>query len=157
MIDRDTEVRLRTAFDIAMELRDRRDFDGSLKILLSIEAYLGEVESQDKWQSRFLTHVSIQMGNVCNKLSRTSDAITHFRRAVELSPRHELSSLGLFHALISADSCLQAAQEMVRYLLLRDCRDYRDILAGGFGAHQAPDVADLADRARTLLRNYEPN
>lgn len=50
------------------------------------------------------------------ELHNSEQALPFLRQAVELAPRSERFSLGLFHALLSVDQIDEAFEEMRRYL-----------------------------------------
>jgi tetratricopeptide (TPR) repeat protein len=57
-------------------------------------------------------------------------SIPYFKKAVKLSPKTEMASLGLFHALWDTDRIYEALEEIKRYQLLTNwkCRDYLEIM-----------------------------
>lgn len=55
-------------------------------------------------------------------------AVENFGMAIELSPTHELSSLGLFHCLWDQGKEDDAFKEMRRFQSIADSEDYRRIV-----------------------------
>lgn len=83
------------------------------------------------------------MGNIALRLSC-------FQDAAEVSPKNELASLGLFHALFESERRQPAYAEMVRFRAPRDSELYRELLSDGFD-----DVEFRAEivRAREFLQS----
>jgi predicted Zn-dependent protease len=52
-------------------------------------------------------------------------AIASFRKAVELAPKSEMASLGLFHTLLESGDREGAIVEMDRFLSLSDSEEYQ--------------------------------
>jgi predicted Zn-dependent protease len=63
---------------------------------------------------------------------RLTQAIASFRKAVELAPKSEMASLGLFHTLLESGDRADAIAEMNRFLSLSDSEEYQT-LAQQFG------------------------
>jgi len=61
-----------------------------------------------------------------------TQAIASFRKAVELAPKSEMASLGLFHTLLESGDREGAIAEMDRFLSLSDSEEYQ-ALAQQFG------------------------
>jgi predicted Zn-dependent protease len=51
-----------------------------------------------------------------------------FRRAVDLNPKSELASLGLFHSLWGQEAASEAFAEMRRFLSMTDSTEYKTLL-----------------------------
>src|SRR5437763_1697223 len=60
------------------------------------------------------------LGGAYLELQDPARALGAFRRAVQLNPKSELASLGLFHSLWSQNSPEEAFAEMRRFLSLND-------------------------------------
>lgn len=151
MTSTDTEAALLAEFERATSLRDRGEFESALRVLTDLAAKL------QPEQTRLRVHTLMQLGNVYGRLGRIDDSAAAFRAAVEVSPRRELASLGLFHALVALGRHRDAYEEMLRLLRLRDSELYRELLVDGF-----EDGVDVADRpliaaARALLEEHERN
>jgi tetratricopeptide (TPR) repeat protein len=71
------------------------------------------------------------LGWVYRDLGKTDRAIANFEKAVQLAPKKQRVSLGLFHALWDNDRLDEALEEMKRFQILTNgsCRDYVEILA----------------------------
>jgi len=72
------------------------------------------------------------LGHLYSKLGDSERAISKHRKATELAPNSERASLGLFHALWSADQRGAALDELKRFQTQNDwcCQDYVEILQG---------------------------
>ncbi|HYQ00033.1 MAG TPA: tetratricopeptide repeat protein [Polyangiaceae bacterium] len=68
------------------------------------------------------------LAGVYFRQDRFEEAARYFRRATERSPRSELASLGLFHALWKLGEQLSAEQELTRFLSIRESEEYRMLL-----------------------------
>jgi tetratricopeptide (TPR) repeat protein len=64
-------------------------------------------------------------------LKEPAKALPHFRRAVELTPKSERASKGVFHSLWNLDRFDEALEEIKRYQLLTDgkSQEYSEIVA----------------------------
>jgi predicted Zn-dependent protease len=51
-----------------------------------------------------------------------------FKRAVDLNPKSELASLGLFHSLWGQEAASEAFAEMRRFLSITDSSEYKTLL-----------------------------
>jgi hypothetical protein len=56
------------------------------------------------------------------------EAVSIFKYAIELSPKLEAVSLGLFHCLWQLGKREKAMAEMIRYQSISDSEDYREII-----------------------------
>lgn len=87
-------------------------------------------------------------------LDDPSAAREWYQNAVELSPRSEMASLGLFHSLVGCDELLEALDEMRRFLTLQSSDEYRCLLREMSERQtrtQAPAVASIRVRVAYLL------
>lgn len=104
-------------FDDALRLRDAGQVDDAVKILEALaqrrpDAYpvLGT-----------LAGIQYSQGDM-------EGARKNFSRTVELSPRSELASRGLFHALYRLGRLVEAFEEMARFRSLKRSSEYDSIL-----------------------------
>jgi hypothetical protein len=65
-----------------------------------------------------------------SQIERHSEAIDESRRATSLSPQSETGSLIHFHVLWRAGKCIDALEEMRRFLAIRSCEEYMKIVRG---------------------------
>jgi hypothetical protein len=135
-------------FEEALGLRDSGALRPATALLESLRAQLTSNER------RLLTHVHLQLGNLYGKLDETALQITHFLEASSLSPRHELASLSLFHALFANGQRAEALNEMLRLLRRRDSELYRELLCDGYGDEMDRDSRAMIVSARALLARY---
>lgn len=98
----------------AIELKNQLRFDESAQILLELRETHPESAS-----------VHGLLGYTLWELGQLEPAVQSFRRAVNLSPRSELASLGLFHSLLETGDKQSAIHEMNRFLRLADSEEYR--------------------------------
>jgi len=148
----DHETELAPEFEKATALRDQ----GELGLAIdTLRALIDRLRPED---TRLTAHAYMQLGNLYTKLGLGSEREAAFRAAVEVSPRRELASLGLFHALMSLGRTTDAYQEMVRLLRLRDSQLYRELLSEGFeGSSLEHEAAELVRVARGLLEEHTRN
>jgi tetratricopeptide (TPR) repeat protein len=82
-------------------------------------------------------------GGYLHDLKMPRKAIPAFRKAVQLNPKSERASLGLFHSLWNADRVGEALAEIKRFQTLSNwtCKEYLEIV---------DELADVvADKPRT--------
>jgi len=68
------------------------------------------------------------MGRAFFEIGDMAKAEDAFRRAVELNPKSELASLGLFHSLWEQQAASEAFAEMRRFLAVADSSEYKTLL-----------------------------
>jgi tetratricopeptide (TPR) repeat protein len=96
----------RSGLDIALALRNSGDLEGACnKLSLLIEEF-------PDYPAPYVIKGGILLG-----LKLLDEAIWCFRRAVELRPRAELASRGLFHSLYDDGKDLLAFEEIRRFIL----------------------------------------
>jgi len=64
-----------------------------------------------------------------SSLRQPKEAIPFLKRAVRLSPKSEMASLGLFHSYWNTDQQVEALEEMKRFQAVSHSQDYDEILA----------------------------
>jgi len=154
---RDPELAAR--FDHAMRLRDAgalRECISELELLIT-----AVVAARPKRDPVLLLHTFMQLGYVHGRLGDNVESTRRFADAVEVGPRSELASLGLFHAHFGAGRHRDALAEMVRFLSVtrRDSPGYRELLVhepGGERTRVAPELSPLVREARALLARHPP-
>jgi len=67
------------------------------------------------------------LGEIFWEQHNLDEAIASFSKAVELSPKSELASLGLFHTLWESGQRQRATEEMNRFLALSKSAQYGKI------------------------------
>ncbi|MEL6339066.1 MAG: tetratricopeptide repeat protein [Myxococcota bacterium] len=97
----------------AMDLRNA----GSLLESLELLKYLVQRVPRQK------TVVGL-LALVLQDLDRTEEAARYFKLSTELSPDSEISSLGLFHCLLSLGNLDEAFDEMRRFLANNESEEY---------------------------------
>ena len=103
-------------FEQAIDLRNEERFGEAVQILDQllrmnpISASVHAIRADTLWD-----------------LGRLAEAITAFQRAVELAPKSEMASLGLFHTLLESGDELRAIAEMDRFLSISDSDEYKGI------------------------------
>jgi hypothetical protein len=86
-------------FEQATSARDRAELSEAIRLLREILAMAPPGER------KLITATNQQLGYIAGSLETPNNpvaAVGYFAKAAELSPRSELSSLGLFHALDAA-------------------------------------------------------
>jgi tetratricopeptide (TPR) repeat protein len=68
------------------------------------------------------------LGLVCRDMKHLREGVEAFKRAIELAPKLEAVSLGLFHCLWELGEKDEAFEEMKRFMAISDSADYRDII-----------------------------
>jgi tetratricopeptide (TPR) repeat protein len=68
------------------------------------------------------------MGNIYWNLKDFSNAFECYQKAVKLSPKSELASLGLFHTLWDMGRERDAFEEAKRFLSLRESEEYLKLI-----------------------------
>ena len=145
----ENEERYRADFDRALVARDRGERRTAIDILLSV---CRNLQSGDR---RLATHSHLQLSNLLNHESDPEGRLRHAAIAASISPRYELASLVLFHALLAVGRSEDAMREMVRYVSLKDSPMYREVLGVGYSLELPMPELELAVQARTLLRDRE--
>ncbi len=103
-------------FDAAIQKRDAGDLPGCLSDLDRLAAENPENAG-----------VAGTRAGVLFELGRFEEAAEGFRRAVELAPKSEIASLGLFHSLNRLCRKDEAKKEMERFQSIRASEEYERI------------------------------
>ena len=145
----ENEEKYRPDFDRALEARDRGERARAIELLLEVCDHL---EARD---TRLATHSHLQLSNL-NKLEGDSESrLRHAIVAAQISPRFELASVALFHAMLGVGRTEDAMREMVRYVSAKDSPMYRELLGVGYSLELPMAELELAVEARKLLRERE--
>jgi predicted Zn-dependent protease len=107
----------REKFDQAMNLRNAGNFSEAL------ESFKLLAKESPKFNGTFM-----MMGHICWKLNQNNEAAEYFGKAVEMSPKLEIASLGLFHSLWNQGKTDEALLEMRRFLTIASSDEYTEIL-----------------------------
>lgn len=110
-------------FDEAMRLKDQREFQAATEVLLFL---LDEGAPTQRHEAAVLGELG---GLFLFDLDSPSRAAGFYQRCVDISPRSELASLGLFHSLILTNCVVEALDEMKRYISTSRSAEY-DLLVG---------------------------
>jgi tetratricopeptide (TPR) repeat protein len=108
------------SFERAMRLRDERKFDEALRLL---ETLMVDIDKPSR-----LLAVNCQLGNIYSfELEAPEKGEAYFRKATELKPSSELSSLGLFHSLMGQRKVSEALSEMRRFISEYPSEEYAQL------------------------------
>jgi tetratricopeptide (TPR) repeat protein len=84
------------------------------------------------------------LGFLYTELNDPSRAARCFRKAIELSPKSERASLGLFFALWRQGKFNEALKEMGRFALAGKVKDYLSLFGGASTARERAESATLS-------------
>lgn len=101
----------------AISLRDSGELSKALAILSTI------VEKTPDLETLYL------IGDICWDMGQILEAISYFKKATQLSPDDELSSLALYHTLSESENFEEALNEMERYLTSFSSLEYESFRA----------------------------
>jgi tetratricopeptide (TPR) repeat protein len=147
----ENEKRLCYLFDDAMKLRDAGDLVGARRMLASL------VEQLRPEDVRLLSHAHLQLGYIFKLLGDHREREAHFRVATVVTPKREIASLGLYHALYHQGRLTEALQEMVRLLRLRDSQLYSELLTPRYAEGLSAEQQELIAEGRRLLARRRRN
>jgi predicted Zn-dependent protease len=108
---------IKKRFSEAVKLKNRRQFEAARTVLL-------ELSGQDTKSKVILA----TLGDVHWEMGALEEAACVFKRAIELDPKWEPVSLGLFHVLWQLGRRVEAMKEAVRFQSISDSADYRAIV-----------------------------
>jgi hypothetical protein len=132
-------------FTDAMTARVGRDYAAALRLL---EEIVGDARASQSVLGASYTQIGFIRGTY---LHQDEAAVRYFRLGVAASPRHELASLGLYHALRKTCDWVGAFEEAERFLLLRRSADYRALFTEHYADHLPTDARAVFARVRRLL------
>jgi len=115
MID-EVRAKIEPEFNRALQLRDKGNWLGAAEIF-------EQLDKENPDQSVILK----MWGSIYFHLEDWGKALPLYERALALSPKSELSSLGLFHSLWNLGRKDEAFAEMNRYLSISDSKEYRQL------------------------------
>ena len=101
----------------ATKLQNAGQLESAKQLLLE----LAEKDSQS-------TRILAALGLVCYETRAWNEAVTVFKRAIELAPALEAVSLGLFHSLWKLERYVEALEEAKRSQSIGDSEDYLEII-----------------------------
>jgi tetratricopeptide (TPR) repeat protein len=104
-------------FERAMQLRDEGKFEEAIRLL---DALAVDVDKPSR-----LVAVNCQLGNIYSfELGAPEKGEKYFRKAAQVKPSSELSSLGLFHSLMKQAKTAEAMAEMRRFISAYPSEEY---------------------------------
>lgn len=101
----------------ALKFQDAGQLESAKNLLL-------ELTEKDPQSIRILT----ALGSVYYDTRNWDEAVSVFKRTVELSPALEGVSKGLFHSLWKLGRHVEALEEVKRFQSISDSEDYREIV-----------------------------
>ncbi len=113
----DDDADATSRFNEALKRRDKGDYPGAIAMLH---------ELVDKRPTDAAIVGMLAGLEVC--IDDFASAVEHGRRAVQLSPRSELASTALFHALFGIEDIYGAFAELGRFRQLTESAEYEQIL-----------------------------
>lgn len=125
-------------FDAFFLLKEAGKYDEAFKLLLSCRR---------KYAGNYVVH--FLLGTVLWLADRHKESIPFFRKSIELHPKHELSSLGLFHSLVNLGKIHMALNEVRRYYLTNPARKKRHNLAI---AEMVENIDNFSTSEQVLIR-----
>ena len=104
-------------FDEAFRLRDADRRSEALEILLALEG-------ANPKRAALLGMIA----TLYRELGDIEQSVKYFQRTVDISPRSELASLGVFHGLFALGRKNEAFAEMRRFMDRSDSPEYRRLM-----------------------------
>jgi tetratricopeptide (TPR) repeat protein len=101
----------------ANKLHDAGQFESARKIYL-------DLAEKDPQSIRILAG----LGLTCMEMEALDEAVSVFKRAVELAPALESVSKGLFHSLWNFERRVEALEEIKRFQSISNSEDYEEII-----------------------------
>jgi tetratricopeptide (TPR) repeat protein len=108
---------LEKQFSEAIKFQDAGQLESAKNLLV-------ELAEKDAQSIRILA----ALGSVYYDMGNWDEAVSVFKRAVELSPALEGVSKGLFHSLWKLGKQVEALEEVKRFQTISDSEDYREIV-----------------------------
>ena len=106
-------------FNAALTLKNQNNLTDSLKMF---------IELSKENPKHFMVYVFV--GLIYKDLQKLDEASLAFKKAVELNPKSEKTSIGYFHILWELGNQFEALDEMKRFLKDNESEEYSSILAG---------------------------
>jgi predicted Zn-dependent protease len=113
------DTRYEALLDEALQLKNCSDFRGAVRVLGIL------ADEYPRRPAAFGLLGAIYLA----KLKQPAKAVAYLVKATKLSPKSEMASLGLFHALWKLDRLVDALEELKRFQSISHCQDYVEILA----------------------------
>jgi predicted Zn-dependent protease len=108
---------LKKQFSEAVKLKDAGQFESAKRLLQDLR----EKDPNS-------TAIVAVLGHVYFDMRLFDEAVSTFKRAIQLSPTLEAVSLGLFHSLWRLRKLEEALEEVKRFQSLSDSEEYREII-----------------------------
>lgn len=106
-------------FNEALTLKNQNKLNDSLNMFINLSK---------EYPEHFIVYVFI--GLIYWDLHKLNDASLAFKKAVELNPKSEKTSIGFFHLLWEQGNQIEALDEMKRFLKDNISKEYNFILEG---------------------------
>lgn len=117
-ISKSAKIEFEKLFEEAVKLRESGSLYEAIKKLKAI------LSGNPKYDTAVLGI----MGNIYWELSELNKALKCYRKAVELNPKSEMASLGLFHTLWKLGKEDEGFDEMERFLSISNSKEYSLLL-----------------------------
>lgn len=99
---------IESLFELAIELRNNGQLHDSINVFYKI---LNDYPVDKKTHGVYSVLAGVQLD-----LGENDNASINFKKAIELNPKSELASLGLYVTLVELEKDEEAIHEMIRYL-----------------------------------------
>ena len=109
--------RVVNAINAAIDLASKIQFEAAAQVLLEIIDEFPRAAAPRAYLSWYLL-----------QLSRGTEAVAHGRAAIQLAPHSEMASLVYFHVLWNLGMHIEALDEMKRFMLSNQSREYINII-----------------------------
>jgi len=104
-------------FNFAIATRDEGNYDEAIKIMKKLVISTPHSPAYNG-----------MLGGFYFETEKYYQALRYFKIASKLNPKSELASLGYFHSLWELNYLKAALNEMNRYLKIKNCIDYLEII-----------------------------
>ena len=144
-----SETSLDRSFKDALQARSEGRLDEAIELFrLALQQCVSE-------EHTLQAAINGMLGNVERKRGNLPEAEAYSRTATRLLPSSQLASVGMFHAFWDQGKHLEALEEVVRLVTLRDSEHYRELLSHGFRDDLDSESRSIADDARRILEGYD--
>lgn len=130
-------------FELASKLRDKGEHDEAIKIM---KKFLNSTPHSPAFNG--------MLGGLYFNLDKFHSALRYFKTASKLNPKSELASLGYFHSLWELNYIKAALNEMDRFLKLKVCKDYLEILTELKIKKARKRIKPYKEQIEKLYKNY---
>ncbi len=110
--------KLEVPFNEALKLRREGRFSEAIQILSGLAKEYPKLPA-----------IFGMLGSIYKETGDLENSIKCFKITVDLSPKSELASLGLFHSLFKADRKDEALAEMRRFLRVSSSKEYNRLIS----------------------------